>query len=231
MAKRDKYAIRFGCPRCICRLKAVPAQVGAKLRCPRCQMQVEVPTVERAAAANARHEDYGVLEAEEQSPVTQQTYVTVECPLCNSVLHPTEDKIGQEITCLECDTSVLVRPPEKAPIKRKHVPVETYLLSDEVDPLSSAARPAQLVYVSLSCPLCNTLMQATGDQVGQRMVCPDCQTPVVVPPPGERPMYGQLLQEQPDQDWQHQDWQLRPHVPLEVYVHRDLLIKAERESP
>ena len=46
------------------------------------------------------------------------------------------------------------------------------------------------------------------------------------PPPGERPMYGQLLQEQSDRDWQ-----LRPHVPLHVYVHRDLLTAAERDLP
>ena len=46
------------------------------------------------------------------------------------------------------------------------------------------------------------------------------------PPPGERPMYGQLLWKQPDQDWQ-----LRPNVPLHVYVHRDLLTAAERDVP
>ena len=48
----------------------------------------------------------------------------------------------------------------------------------------------------------------------------------LTPPPGERPMYGQLLPEQPDQDWQ-----LRPHVPLHVYVHRDLLTAAEQNLP
>ncbi len=47
-----------------------------------------------------------------------------------------------------------------------------------------------------------------------------------VPPPGERPMYGQL-----DRSPDALDWQLRPHVPLRVLVEQDLLERADRVSP
>ena len=41
---------------------------------------------------------------------------------------------------------------------------------------------AEQDYVAVLCSLCNTRMLATADQVGSRMMCPDCGTATVVPP-------------------------------------------------
>ncbi|MFH1919762.1 MAG: hypothetical protein ABIP48_07765, partial [Planctomycetota bacterium] len=56
------------------------------------------------------------------------------------------------------------------------------LLDTSVEP-PKGAPAADQVYIPVYCPLCNTMMHGTLDQVGEQLRCPDCNTPVVVPPP------------------------------------------------
>ncbi len=58
---------------------------------------------------------------------------------------------------------------------------------DEAVPLSSDPTAANQQLIRVSCGLCNTLMYATQEQVGQTIVCPDCGVPTLVKrPPDER---------------------------------------------
>ena len=42
---------------------------------------------------------------------------------------------------------------------------------------------AEQSYVAVPCSVCHTRMLATLDQVGGKLICPDCGTATVVPPP------------------------------------------------
>jgi DNA-directed RNA polymerase subunit M/transcription elongation factor TFIIS len=103
-------------------------------------------------------------------------------------LRATEDQVGQELTCPDCDTAVIIpRPPE---VEQKPsppaAPVEEYALCEEVDESAVGRRLADLVYVPVTCPTCSTFMKVPEDQVGHEIECPDCRQPMVVPPPVEK---------------------------------------------
>ncbi len=60
------------------------------------------------------------------------------------------------------------------------------------------------VYIPVICPICKTRMLATPEQVGQELVCPDCQTCCRVPPPVERPTVAHQMprpREGPDAEY------------------------------
>ena len=191
MAKPDDSSVRFPCPRCFTRLKASLAQAGTKRRCPRCQRVFEVPATSRGLTA---HEGYAVNKGMDRSPAADPRYIAVGCPVCSTRMYATEDQVGRELVCPDCDTVVLVPPPaeaEKEKIRRgsSGVEVEEYALCDDVaaDALPSGSRPADPRYIPVTCPVCDTLMKVAEDQIGQQIVCPDCRVPTIVAPPAETP--------------------------------------------
>ena len=180
-------SVRFRCPHCFMRLMAPSNQTGTKRRCPRCQWVFKVP--DEAEAARRRHkvEEYHVSEAVGPLPGEEQRYVSVRCPLCNTLLRTTEDQVGRQLVCPDCETRVVVPPPVEAP-QQTSAPaasVEGYALSEEVDESAAGTRAADQTYFRFNCSSCDTMMQVTQSQVGQEIVCPDCQVPMVVGPMSE----------------------------------------------
>lgn len=53
----------------------------------------------------------------------------------------------------------------------------------ESQPLPSELLAAQPVYLPVTCGLCQTLMHATEDQIGQNLTCPDCTSQTIVKRP------------------------------------------------
>jgi DNA-directed RNA polymerase subunit M/transcription elongation factor TFIIS len=178
----DDAVVRFACPRCFARLKAPLAQVGAKRRCPRCQWVFPVPTAAEAARRRCHLGEYGISEGMESSPAALQPQTTLTCPVCSALISATEDQVGRQMRCPDCDTPVVVPPPAKVETKRNlpAFPVEEYALYDEVDASARGPRPADQTYVPVTCPVCGTFMQVLEDQVGQTVVCPDCRKPMIV---------------------------------------------------
>jgi len=182
------------------RLKARPSQAGSRRRCPRCQFQFVVPDAQQAAALAARPEEYRVFEGDYQayydSVVAADTAGVADCPRCHTRSYAPEDQIGREIVCPDCGSKVVVTRRPKTPIKER-APAseeEVYALLDEFYQPSESLPAADQVHIPVYCPVCNTLLHGTLDQVGKSLLCPDCYTPVVVPPPKEpaekKPMFA-----------------------------------------
>ena len=173
------------------RLRARPSQAGSKRRCPKCQFQFVVPDAQQAAALAARPEEYPIFEGDHQayydSVVAADTAAVADCPLCHTRSYAPEDQVGREIACPDCGSKVVVSRRPEAPIKERPPASqeEVYALLDEFHEPPESLPAADEVYIRVNCPLCDTLLHGTLDQVGESLLCPDCYTPVVVPPPKE----------------------------------------------
>ncbi|MBN2474153.1 MAG: hypothetical protein JXB62_06080 [Pirellulales bacterium] len=171
------------------RLMAPLRQVGAKRRCPKCQFVFEVPNEAEAARRDRKREEYHVSEKPGLSPEADQRYIAVKCPLCDTLMKAGEDQVGQQLICPDCETRVVVLPPVEQPHRAsdRAQPLEGYALCDEVERSASGTRPADQSYFPIHCSHCDTMMQVTKDQVGQQVVCHDCQRPMFVPPAPQAP--------------------------------------------
>jgi DNA-directed RNA polymerase subunit RPC12/RpoP len=168
--------IRFNCPRCGAGLKAPPEQAGSRHHCPACGAAMVVPGADRPGVA-----------AEWVKPV----YVSVVCDVCGTRMYATEDQLGREVTCPDCFAKAVVRRPAARPEVKKtqpHVVIDEdeYRLCPGVDQPPPGSRAYER-YFPVICPVCSTRMLATLDQVGQKLVCPDCTIATIVPPPPDLP--------------------------------------------
>lgn len=96
------------------------------------------------------------------------------CSSCTGPIEVHRRQVGTKVRCPWCYTMLAVPSESRGPGE-----VETYELADGTEAGARAARPA----VSFSCSVCGTRLDATEEEVGQRMVCPDCGTACVVPAP------------------------------------------------
>jgi len=171
------------------RVRAPAALAGSKRRCPRCQLVQEVPAESRPLRVR---EQYGVWEGEGPPP-SVGALVAAICPVCRSRVVAGADQVGQSVACPDCGTPVVMPAPGPlaAPPKARSAALqadpadEGYPVLDEVEdaPPGHPRAGTTRTYIPVHCPLCSTLMQATEDQVGQKLVCPDCGTPSVVAAP------------------------------------------------
>jgi hypothetical protein len=142
----------------------------------------EVPTAAQVARRRRNLGEYRVSEGMEPSPAEGQPHLALTCPVCFTVLRATHDQVGQQLTCPDCDTPVVVPPPAHLEQRRSlpPAPLEEYALWDEVDQSPAGPRPADQTYVPVTCPVCGTFMQVLEDLLGHEVVCPDCREPMVV---------------------------------------------------
>jgi len=151
----------------------------------------EVPGESRPLRAG---EQYGVWEGEGPPPPVGPQVAAI-CPVCRSRVVAGADQEGQSVACPDCQTPVvmpapgpLAAPPKARSAAPQSDPAdEGYPVLEEIEdapPGRGQGRGgATRTYIPVHCPLCRTLMQATEDQVGQKLICPDCGTPTPVPPP------------------------------------------------
>lgn len=104
-------------------------------------------------------------------------YVTVICPTCHARLNPRRELIGKRVRCPDCGVAVRVEEGPAATAPAPAPKVGEYALSEPDHPVE---RPKTFL---LSCPTCGTRMFPSVELVGKRVKCPDCHTPVRVPPP------------------------------------------------
>ena len=88
-------------------------------------------------------------------------------------------RVGTKRRCPKCQWVFEVPTPAEA--ARRHRDVGEYRVSEGMGRSPVADQP----HVTVKCPVCSTLIRAAEDQVGRQVTCPDCDTPVVVPPPAE----------------------------------------------
>ena len=103
--------------------------------------------------------------------------IRFSCAHCTSRVEAPARYAGTKLRCPFC-FHVLDVPRESSPQRRG----EEYALTDADTPPGKQASPC---YLRIVCPVCETRMYATEDQLGQEMVCPDCGTATIVRRPVE----------------------------------------------
>ena len=166
-------------------LKVSPALAGKRRRCPRCQLVLEVP---RKSRSTVRGEEYPLSQETGPSPAGQPAYIPVICPVCRTRVYTTVELVGQKLVCPDCGTPTVV-PPPALPAAPVAAPVagEGYPLCEEASSVPRDEDVAEEVTIRLNCLRCGTMMYAAEDQIGQEIVCPDCDLPAIVRRPAERP--------------------------------------------
>ena len=119
--------VRVICSLCGTLMQAAEDQVGHEIVCPDCDTPSVVhPPAERPAESRSGDVAVGdgagyVLAEEAKRPpgqsAAEQIYLAVQCPVCGTRLHTTEDQAGKEIVCPDCDRPVVVpaAPPKSKP--------------------------------------------------------------------------------------------------------------------
>ena len=169
----SESSIYFGCPRCTAPLKARLDHAGRRWRCPVCQWAVEVPRANRRTDFEEYifHDDSGP--AADAAPE-----IAFECPVCHTRMTAPRGQVGQQVACPDCRTPTTVPADLKPRRRTQPVPPEAYAVCEDFDPASPPV--PHLHYLPLFCGRCGTLMQATVDQVGSEVTCPDCGMATVV---------------------------------------------------
>ena len=106
-------------------------------------------------------------------------------------MYGTADQVGQQLVCPDCDTKVLVpaaiRPAGDAGASIEVSAHEGYDLLEGIVQPAADSPLVTTVHIPVFCGVCRTRMLATLDLVGRQIVCPDCGTPAIVPPPPLKP--------------------------------------------
>ncbi len=205
------------CPTCNTRIHAAADQLGQPINCPDCDTQTfvlppEPPESEpQETAPNEVVEEYALADEVEHAPgevlPAEQTYFPVHCPKCNTLMKFSEEQVGQEAVCPDCLVPLTVPPAPEGRVERDLDLWSADLNADEragrtgrssveEGPRGSAG---DREYILAVCPVCNTRLHPTFDQVGRQIVCPDCEKPFVVQPPKQRPPARRAKAHDPDE--------------------------------
>lgn len=177
--------IQVKCPLCDALLSVPTDQLGDNVRCPECGSPIKLPGQQRSAA-EADDDDWLRLESD-LSPPPQRRAVPTDLDDLDEFRIPDLDE-----------------PPSSPPAPRP--PAGPPPLSEsDLEALGGfveepAERPAPMKLVvpkepvddsfRVRCPVCESITYARPAQVGKRIRCHDCHSPITVPPPPKiRPKY------------------------------------------
>lgn len=111
--------------------------------------------------------------------------IPVVCGVCGTRSYAHRSQVGQEIVCPDCSSRNRVPPPPPPPAK-----FQPRFTGDEYQ-LSAVDEPARRVdperRITFPCSTCSTLLDASREEVGSQVSCPDCGNLTVVPPPPPEP--------------------------------------------
>jgi DNA-directed RNA polymerase subunit RPC12/RpoP len=113
-----------------------------------------------------------------------ESFVTVVCPTCRARLNPRRELIGKRVRCPDCGVPVrVVEQATQAVHATREAAAHEYGLSEGDQPRE------QPQTVLVKCGTCGARLFPRIELVGQRVRCPECFKPVLVPPPPkERPV-------------------------------------------
>jgi hypothetical protein len=182
MTAADGAPLSLTCPQCLKRLQAPAALAGKQSHCPFCHRMIDVPL---QSQPRKKGDEYPLQSQSGPSAAEKEACILVICGVCHARMHPPESELGRQVICPDCGTpAVVCRPPEEPAKKPRPTSEEIgeYALATDAGRAPGAVPAAEQDYVPVVCSLCHTRMLATADQVGSRLICPDCGTPAVVPP-------------------------------------------------
>lgn len=176
------------CSLCSSRLMARTDQVGQKIQCPDCGAKTVVSPATRidtravmgvmAETGRTPADDYGVNIPQTLVPPTKATptEIILACPMCGRKVMAPTSHAGRDVACPDCGTLIPV------PIQKPTPPTASPTTPAATPPIQETQRE-KVVHIGVACPRCGTRIHATDRQVGQKLPCPDCNTPITVPPP------------------------------------------------
>ncbi len=144
--------ISFRCPRCQQEVEATGDMVGLETECPTCGNPIIVPPV---SEPNTIHANDGSADAD------------------GLVRH------AQTVSSREAESIA----PEKLKGLTIRIDVDNLGLDgkkDESEPVA-AAEPDSSQMISFVCEACKQEVEATRDLIGEKLLCPGCGAPIVVP--------------------------------------------------
>lgn len=176
------------CSLCHSRLMARVDQVGTKIRCPDCGAETVAtppspgeagPVMGAMAEGSDPSASYNVNapSTAASKPEPAPTQLILGCSMCGRRVGASTKLAGRDVACPDCGTLIHVPQP-----KQPAAP----------PPTPSAAKPTaqqppkeieKVVHIGVDCPRCGTRIHATDRQVGKKVPCPDCDTPITIPPP------------------------------------------------
>lgn len=171
------------CPNCGERLGVRAEDVGKKARCRECGTVFRVggPAVAAAPAipgkpVPALPEGAPSQERVAAAPKMPET-VSFPCEVCQTRLTTAVAHVGKKLSCPDCGHASIVPPP--VVVKPTSAPAAMsgaqYGLWDiGAEPAATRLDEINKHLHPVVCELCQTLMYATDEQVGQRLKCPDC---------------------------------------------------------
>ncbi|MBO7680310.1 MAG: hypothetical protein J6S75_11630, partial [Thermoguttaceae bacterium] len=200
------------CPVCYTGVAVTEAQINTTVECPDCGTKIPV-TGEAFSEGKARQEQlrrhqspidprrgesgspgdqiYGVRSGDAPNGDNRrggQNLIPVYCTLCGTLMYARPGQIGTELTCPDCETKVVVKPPVELP-PDTNLPQSTggevYGLSANPQgycrPSEAGSAPDKFSdLVPVRCPLCETLLYAKKSDIGKKMRCPDCGTDIPI---------------------------------------------------
>lgn len=234
MAATNPTLIHVTCSVCGAEYDVPPTMVGRSGPCAKCGATITVAPGE--VKANMAASSIGAArvtgpsaesarQARSSDAITTAAtpeWSSVDCRVCGTRLTGRVSQVGQAIACPDCGAKTRLPPPP--PPKKKNIPAamegEQYELW-EVDeaPLPSELAAREPKYIAIMCRMCQTLMQATENQVGQTIACPDCGTKHIVPPRAtSRPKASVLARvtDTPEVDWSVDPGERPPVLSAEV---------------
>ena len=205
--------IRFRCSRCMQNLNAPEERSGKKIRCPYCYFDLVVPresTRQNVKESDLYAVDEKPVDTRDLAH--RNRFASFSCPTCMAILAvESESQLGTQIVCPDCGASVTVPLQLKESFSEKErkaaeiqdrnsglaylhdtsgltleASSEIYGLSGSSDaPSFSDGRPLRNDDGSFAvyCGLCQTMMYATDDMIGQKLTCPDCGSETLVRKP------------------------------------------------
>ena len=103
-----------------------------------------------------------------------ESYIEFRCPRCFLSLRAHIERVGAKGRCPTCQWVFTV--PNREQVSRLQADRGEYKVADG----SSVPQRSTVVVV---CPVCHTRIDAPSDKIGREVICPDCDSPVLVAPP------------------------------------------------
>ncbi len=111
-------------------------------------------------------------------PAADRDSLRFSCPQCLARLTGPAAAGGPCARCPQCQFTFHV-----PAVGQKAAPVDDYPLM----PAEQASPTDQSAYVLVICPVCDCAAHAAREEIGRKLVCPDCGTATVVSPPRKAP--------------------------------------------
>jgi DNA-directed RNA polymerase subunit RPC12/RpoP len=123
----------------------------------------------------------------------------IPCMLCQTRIYVPRSAIGGKVRCPDCHAvNAIVEPKPEPPRKRRPAAMEGpqyQVYEGESQPWGVDLARAAPQSIHLVCDVCQTHLVATVEQVGKRLVCPDCGAKTLVKPPKAEPPPRSVLVE------------------------------------